>query len=146
MATHYFTGPCRWARLQAPDQKYQKYSIALKLEGDQLKEYYSLKLKGRPDQDGYVNFSSYPNKKTGAPADKPDVVLDGKPFDGLVGNDSDCTVKIETYSYDNAHGKGNGSRLKAVKINKLVEFVKEEVGLPVTPTANPSPSRPKILF
>lgn len=141
MATYYFTGKCKWARLQKPDDKYKKYSIDVELADEvQQKEYSDLKLKGKI-KDGYVSFSSYPDKKKGGPAQQPLVVdMDGKPLSELVGNDSEVTVKIETYSYNNEWGKGNGHRLVGVKVNKLVVY-DGEAAAKAAPGAGP-----KVLF
>jgi hypothetical protein len=146
MATHYFTGECKWARVQTPDEKYKKYSIDVKLDEKAMYEYGNLKLKGKP-REGFVTFSSYPDKKNGGPAKKPEVVdAEGNPCDALIGNGSNVTVKVETYSYNNEYGKGNGSRLVAVKVNELKEYVKEAAVVPQDSSETKSPPRPKILF
>ena len=146
MATHYFTGECKWARVQTPDDKYKKYSIDVKLDEKQMYEYGNLKLKGKP-REGFVTFSSYPDKKNSGPAKKPEVVdAEGNPCDALIGNGSNVTVKVETYSYNNEYGKGNGSRLVAVKVNELKEYVKSEGEAVKAVSEGAAPTRPKILF
>jgi len=146
MTTYYFTGDCKWAKVYKPDDKYKKYGIDVELDEVQQKEYDSLRMKGKA-REGYVSFSSYPDKKKGGPAHKPEVVdAEGKPFEEMIGNGSNVTIKIETYPYDNEYGKGNGHRLLAVKVNKHVKYEKEEGTKVAAATNDPSPSRPKILF
>ena len=151
MATYYFTGDCKWAKVYKPDDRYKKYSIDVELDEVQQKEYDSIELKGKA-REGYVSFSSYPDKKKGNMPSPPTVMdADGKPFTDLIGNGSNVTVKIETYTYNNEWGKGNGHRLMAVKVNKHVKFEGEGKSNLVTQgntaaSASEPPSRPKILF
>jgi hypothetical protein len=146
MATMYFTGDCKWARVYRPDDKYEKYGIDVQLDETQQKEYTGIGLKGKI-KDGYVTLSSYPDKKKGGPAVKPTVVdAEGKEFTELIGNGSNVTCKIETYTFDNKWGKGAGHRLVGVKVNKHVKYEGEKAASSPGVEGSPSTSRPKILF
>lgn len=121
--THYLSGKCKWARLITPDTKYNKYTIDVQLDDEQLKLYRSFKLKG-PVKEG--NYVTLPRK---AADGRPEVVNpEGAPVTDLIGNDSEVTCKIEVYNYDNKHGKGSGTRLMAVMVNNLVKYEKPVEG------------------
>lgn len=122
-ATHYFSGKCRWAKLFKPDDKYAKYNIDVQLDEKQQALYKTFKLKGPIKEDGFVTFR---RKDTDG---KPDVVgPEGQPIIDLVGNDSEVTVKVSIYDYDNKFGKGQGARMEAVMVDKLVKYEKPEEG------------------
>jgi hypothetical protein len=44
----------------------------------------------------------------------------------IIGNGSEVTIVVSTYDYDNKFGKGKGSRLEKVRVDKLVKYEKEE--------------------
>lgn len=133
--TYYFSGDCRWAKVQQPDAKYGKYSIEVKLENEDLENYQTSGLSGRSSKDGegYYTFSRNPKQliwkdevqtEAGGPR-----VIDalGNPFSDLIGNGSHVTVKVHVFTYDNSFGKGVSHRLEEIRVNKLVPYSKETV-------------------
>lgn len=162
MATkvEYFSGECRWAKVYKPDEKYGKYSIDVKV--DDLPKFKSLGVKAS-DRDGWVTFRRDPEGKAWKDgkqiiAGKPLVVdAEGKPFDEIIGNGSEVTVKVETYTYDNKFGKGVAMRLESVRVDKHKPYVKEETVAAATvaggsassaapDAASPSSPKPRIPF
>ena len=136
MATqvHYFKGKAMWSKLFKPDEKYKKYSIDLGMTAEEAEKFKKIGLKnGVKERDGlyWVSLRRDPDKLvwsggTQQPAGKPSVLdSDGHPLDKLVGNGSDVVVKVTTYDYDNKNGKGVGSRLESVRVDKLVEYKKD---------------------
>ena len=131
MANYTFSGPCRWAKVYTPDEKFgPKYSIEIQLSPDELKKYKEAGCMGNASKDG-EGYYTFRRTKTiltrkgkvmenGAPQ-----VLDaeGNPTTVTIGNGSEVTVKVETYPTD----KGVGTKLVAVRIDKLVEY-KPNVG------------------
>ena len=138
-STHYFSGKCRWAKLFKPDDKYAKYNIDVQLDEAQQKLYKTFKLKGPIKEDGFVTFR---RKDTDG---KPDVVgPEGQPITDLVGNDSEVTCKVSIYDYDNKFGKGQGARLEAVMVDKLVKYEKPEEGSKPSAEAKVENSAPPV--
>lgn len=147
-STYEFTGECRWAKLDKADDKYNKYSIEVKLDEAAVKLYDKAGCMGRPSKDGagYYTFRRDPNGKVWkgkdqVPAGKPLVIFpDGTPCHDLIGNGSKVTVKVDVYDYDNSFGKGKGTRLEAVCINELIKYEKQTK--PVESSA--APGKPRI--
>ena len=132
--THYLKGKAQWAKLFKPDEKYNKYSIDLGMDQEEAEKFKKIGLKNTlKERDGlyWVSIRRDPDKLawingTQQPAGKPSVLdSDGHPLDKLVGNGSDVIVKLTTYDYDNKNGKGVGSRLESVRVDKLVEYRKD---------------------
>lgn len=134
MATKYFklTGPCKWAKLSKPDQKYNVYSINLYLDERGLK---TLKESGvqltvkQDDQGSYVVFRRPVAKLIRGDLvkfDPPKVSIqtpDGYPeYTGLVGNGSVVTCDIAVYDTI----KGKGHTLQSVTVRELVEYVSKQ--------------------
>jgi hypothetical protein len=133
--THYLSGPCKWAKVYKPDEKYNKHSIDIGFTKDGLANYTKLGLKNKPKEaDGlyWVTFRRDPEGKVWIngkqePAGKPGVFNpDGSPCTEIIGNGSEVTIVVSTYDYDNKFGKGKGSRLEKVRVDKLVKYEKEE--------------------
>lgn len=127
---HYFQGPVRWAKVWKPDERYGYYGLEIKLDEAQMAVFDKIGLKQKVKDDGWVAFKRRPESKVWVdgvqrPAGAPTVT--GVSQGTNIGNDSICTVKVSTYTYDNAYGKGTGHRLDAVKVESLVEFSKEKV-------------------
>lgn len=124
---------CKWAKVREPDEKYDNFQVPLYLtpeswtlfkeSGCQLKEY--------TDDDGkYVVFKRRVRefnyaKKEEVENGPPDILIfqpetsQYEPFpEGLIGNGSDVTVRVDVY--DTRNGKGH--RLVSVGIDKLVEY------------------------
>lgn len=131
--TWYFTGTCKWAKLHEPDPKYNKFSIDLYLDAANMEKFRQsgaqLKLRGTEDEP-FISFGRPAvslGKKGQLIEHGPPLVLDhdGAPMSPkiLVGNGSTVTVKVDVYDTQ----KGKGTRLEAVRVDKLVEYVKREV-------------------
>lgn len=141
MATRYvdLKGKVKWAKVWKPDTKYDKYSLDLCPDEASRKIIDGLGLKSSFKADAqtgeeYISFRRDPNhtiftgKDERGPAGAP-VVL-GVEKDTPIGNGSEVTIRLAVYSYDNKFGKGTGSRLEKVHVNKLVEYqAKEGVSL-----------------
>lgn len=135
-AYHYFTGTCKWAKLETPDEfkGQQKYKINLYLDKAGLRKLNEseARLTVRQDDDGkYVTFSR-PVSKTikdelvelGPPWVLEDIEGEETDFDtpSRIGNGSTVTCKIAVY--DTKMGKGH--TLEAVKVETLVEYTPED--------------------
>jgi len=132
MATYYFSGKAKWASDIMKVDKYGKHSMKLIVDEKTAKEFQAIgaKTTPKPQDDGTfaINLTRKPTmsvwkngKKT--EAGPPEVIdASGKPFEGAIGNDSDVTVKVEVFKYDNSYGKGIGVRLDKVRVDNLVEY------------------------
>lgn len=126
--TFHFSGPCRWAKVHQPDKMYDKYSIDVQLSGDELETFKAIKLRNTVKEDGWVTFRRDPKHTVYINGEKvpagPPKVLDasGRPLADLVGNGSLVTIRITVYSYNNSYGKGKGSRLESIVVNKLEKY------------------------
>lgn len=124
----FFTGPCKWAMLDTPDQAYNCYKITQYLDKENQKKFHDagLKLEFKTDDDGtFVTFRRYIDKLLDGMPEKPaKLIHDGEgnytPFDGLIGNGSIVTTKIEVYPLKKM--KGSGHRLTAVAVENLVPY------------------------
>lgn len=130
--TWYLSGTCKWAKVVEPDKKYNKYSIDLFMDADNWDKFKKsgaqLKIRDTDSGEQFVTFSrpvatlgrDGKLREHGAP-----LVLNsaGEPIKDLVGNGSKVTVKLDVYDTP----KGKGTRLEAVRVEDLVEFVKREV-------------------
>lgn len=130
MATYYFTGTCRWAKVVSPVDKFDpkegtEYTIQVKPDED---SYASLQKSGtqlRPSKDGegYYTFRR-PTQKlikdevvTFDPPslyDKDNNTLSMAKNEDL-GNGSIVTVKVDIYNTQ----KGKGHQLEAVRVEEL---------------------------
>lgn len=131
MASNYFflSGKAKWAKLFKPDDKYKNWQIQVYLDDESMKIYDAsgMTMQKKTDADGvFVTFRRPEAKviKEELVKFEPPSVLDasGNKLDQLVGNGSDVTVKVIVYDTM----KGKGHRLEAVKVNKLVPYVKQE--------------------
>lgn len=131
MASSYFylSGKAKWAKLFKPDDKYKNWQIQVYMDADSMKIYdeSGMTMQKKQDEDGtYVTFRRPEAKviKDELVKFDPPTVLnsEGNKLEQLVGNGSDVTVKVIVYDTM----KGKGHRLEAVKVNKLVPYVKQE--------------------
>ena len=123
---HYFTGITKWAKVRKPDNKYNNFQVPLYMTPDVLKEFkvLGLGLKIKEDSEGSLVTFKRPMEKL----IKGEVVHFGPPkvfnpdgtemTEGLIGNGSTVTVKIQ--KYDTL--KGPGHRLESVRVDNLVEY------------------------
>ena len=146
MATVTFSGPCKWARLQNADPKYNKYNISVGLDAKQLKELQALKVRnGFKLDDNGLFYVSFNRKESDG---KPDVVdADGNPVTDLIGNGSEVTVKADVYTWTRDGATQAGIKLVAVRVDKLVKYEPKGEGAVAQPSrdvhaGSPSPSAP----
>lgn len=120
-----FEGPCQWAKLIDPDQKYGHYCIDVQLDEAQQKVYKEAGCQSKL-RNGYATFRRAPKRLTA----KGDLLDFGKPtvtdaagnaFDKLIGNGSKVRVNVSVYDTS----KGPGTRLNSVTVLDHVEFVKQ---------------------
>ena len=142
MATEifYFTGVAKWCKVDKPDPDYGRYSVCLYMDDESWKLYKEsgLELKLREDeQDGeYIQFSRKAERKqkdgTMKDVGPPNLLkADGSTHsltsDGLIGNGSDVTLKVQTYD-TNMGSKGHS--ILAVRVNKHVVYNPPKVHSP----------------
>lgn len=147
MATtyHYFTGTVKWAKTLKPDEKYGNYSIAFYPDKETKK---AIKDAGVPskvkvdDETGeqFFTFRRPVSKEIKGELKEfgPPMVYnaDGSPFEYKsvkddkefenpyrIGNGTRATVKLEVYDVPATGGKG--SRLAALRIEELNEYIPE---------------------
>lgn len=148
MASSYFylSGKAKWAKLFKPDDKYKNWQIQVYMDADSMKIYdeSGMTMQKKQDEDGtYVTFRRPEAKviKDELVKFDPPTVLDseGNKLEQLVGNGSDVTIKVIVYDTM----KGKGHRLEAVKVNKLVPYVKQDTAIPSAAVAASSGSAQK---
>lgn len=146
--TVYITGKCKWAKLKTPDTAFDEqgwYSINVYPDADGWAKLKAVKssLRKREDEDGeFVGF----RRKVAGPAWEPVlgppkvVDKDNNIFDGLVGNGSTVTVKVDFYPA----GKYVGHRLETVRVDNLVVYEKpsDAEGVPVDPPVKAAAEAP----
>lgn len=143
----FFKGKTKWARVHKPSENFETYEVPVYMDKKELKRYQDsgMQLQIREDEDG--SFVTFKRKHAEFNGLKKEQVINGRPginilkdgayvpFDGLIGNGSEVTVKVEVYDTP-GRGKGKkGHRLLAVGVDKLVEYVakEKEVGGPDMP-------------
>lgn len=146
MSEHYFSGTAKWAKLKNPD-KFGKWSINLYVDADTRKAIRATgsKLTAKEDDDGFFYTFGRKTRASWGEVNPPTVVLaDGTPFDGLIGNGSKVTVKIEVYDFKagvdaqgNAYAAGKGTRLVGVRVDELVVYQKPEETAPTASAGAP---------
>ena len=106
---------------------YDRYSVALTLEGDQVKKAKELNLNVKQKEDKFHGLphvtlkSNYPPKLYGA---------DGKKYDGPTNltNGSLGKVRLTQRPYNNKFGQGVTTYIDAVMITKAIEYVPADSG------------------
>lgn len=130
--TYFFTGKANWAKLTEPDQKYQFWGLDLVLDKDEWDKFkesgLQLKVNKTKEGEDYVSFRR-PQQKViknelvdfdpPVLVDKDNEVLEDRPN---VGNGSTVTCKVLVYDTI----KGKGHRLEGVRIDNLIEFIKQD--------------------
>ena len=137
MTMIYFSGPCKWARLLTPDDKYDKYNISVGLDNKQLLEFQKLKAKNTPklDEDGlfYVGFNR--KSKEG----KPNVVDSlGNPVTDLIGNGSKVTVKVSHKTWERDGATQGAVQLESVMVDELIKYAPTALGKEKKEAATPA--------
>lgn len=125
---HYFTGPCKWAKVYDPDEYNgeRKWKIDVFLNKNEIKSLKEsgLKLKVKEDEEGlkFVTFSRPVVKEIKGEMvdfDPPKVLdKDHNPITDLIGNGSLVTAKVLVYN----SAMGPGHRLEAVRVDNLVSY------------------------
>lgn len=132
----YIQGKVSWFRPKVPN-KWNKWSVQIHPNDKGLEIIRDLQAQGvknqlKKDNDGYyTSFSRPVTKETSTgkilsftPVEVFDA--DGNPFDGLVGNGSDATLKLEVYSHATpGGGKAKAVRWVSARIDNLVPFTPE---------------------
>lgn len=130
--TYLFTGKTKWAKVRKPDETYDNYQIPVYLDDENMNLFKDsgIQTKIKEDDDGeFVTFKRRHSEFNYAKKEQqvngpPEVFLknaDGtyEPWpDGLIGNGSTVTVKVDVY--DTRNGKGH--RLLSVGVDDLVEY------------------------
>jgi hypothetical protein len=134
----FFSGKAKWAKVGKDnyDKKYNNWSLNLYLDKPSLKAFREsgLQLELRKDDEGQFVVFRRPLSKLirdevvrfDPPSLK--VVRDGETqdFDGLIGNGSVVTAKVQVYD----SRKGKAHRLEGIRIDDLVPFGEKEQFLP----------------
>jgi len=129
---HVYQGKAKWVKPQAPD-KYGNWSMVFYPNMDSYNKILELKERGlkseiKKDEDGYHITFRRPQQKVYAGKVKgfapPQIVgPDGLPFDQLIGNGSDVSVKVEVFSYKTPQGnEGLAARWLALRIDNLIPY------------------------
>jgi hypothetical protein len=127
----YLSGKIKWAKgLKDMDEKFKSYSAAFYPTDKCMNEYKQLGLntKFRMDDDGESFSIRRPDskifgdelRKFGPPEvflEKDNEQIPVDPY--IVGNGSEVTIKLSVYDT----GYGKGSRLEAVRVDYLIEFI-----------------------
>jgi hypothetical protein len=137
----YVQGKGKWIRTKGINEwgKWTAtiYPIPADLEKIKKLQEQGLKNHLKKDEDGYFMSFSRPfekefrdkngtTRKVGFTA--VEVVDDkGLPFDGLIGNGSDVTLKLEVYQHGTpGGGKAKAARLLGIRIDNLVPFSRDD--------------------
>ena len=140
MATYFYTGKCKWAKVHEPDKTYKKYSIDVLLDMDQYEALKATKIKntGKPE-DGKMWVTFRCNEADGPVT----VIIDDKPSTEMIGNGSEVTIKVDIDSFTSAKwGNITRSRLEAVKVDRLVKYDdKPKMAPPL-----PGTLKPRLMF
>lgn len=129
------SGKSRWAFTRKFDQ-FDEWSIVLYPNPESLDTINGLIKDGiknqlKKDDDGYyIKFKRQPEKKkkdgTVFRLDPPEILLaDGTPFNDIIGDGSDVTIRLEVYGGKAPFGGGNylAARLGGVKVQNLVPYL-----------------------
>lgn len=107
--------------------KFDRYSVALGIEGDQVKQAKKLKLPVKQDEDK-MDGMIYVQLKSNY---KPDLFdVEGEEYSGptMLSNGSKAVVKLTQRPYNNKFGEGITTFMSAVKITDPIEFVPDGGG------------------
>lgn len=144
---HYFTGPCKWAKVYKPDEKFNKYSIDVLLDMDQFTALKALKVKnnGKPGAVGTAEDGKMWVVFRRKGEDGPPTVVDaqGMPFTESIGNGSEVTVKFEVESFiSKKWGTVVRSSLLSVMVNKYVKYDPDAA----SPAVESVGVKPRLMF
>jgi len=147
---YYFNGTVKWAKVRKPDEKYNDYKINLYPTEASLAEIKTSGVQVQPKEDEDGVYYTFRRKHEALEKGKvkvygPPQVLDADNtvFEGLIGNGSKVTAKVEVYDTQ----KGKGHRLMIVRVDDLVEYNPDgvtDVGMP-PPIAQASQKKPSTI-
>jgi hypothetical protein len=107
--------------------KFDRYSVALGIEGDQVKQAKKLKLPVKQDEDK-MDGMIYVQLKSNY---KPELFdAEGEEYSGptMLSNGSKAVVKLTQRPYNNKFGEGITTFMSAVKITDPIEYIPEGGG------------------
>lgn len=129
----YFDGKAKWVKAITPDPKFKTWNYQHYPTDESLSKFKKLQEEGvlttlKKDDDGYYFQLKRPTSKVmrgELVAFAPPKILDkdGNVLDGVVGNGSDVTSKVQVYQYNKpSGGKGKAIRWEAMKVLNLIPF------------------------
>lgn len=128
MATYYFSGEARYAKVYQPVETYdkegQEWTIDVKLDDESKDLFEESGCQLRPSKDNlkFYTFRRPVQKEINGDTvnyEAPRVVdANNQPFNQKIGNGSKVTIKVEIYGTR----KGKGHRLEAVRVEEHVPF------------------------
>ena len=133
----FIRGKASWAFTNAPDP-WGSYTITLHPNSDGLEKIRELQGQGlknvlKKDEDGwFIKFRRPQSKEIRGrvvPFTPPEVIMEEnkQPLQGLIGNGSDVTVKLEVYPHATpGGGKAKAARFLGVMVHNLVPYVSKE--------------------
>ena len=129
MSTQYlkFKGPCKWARVFKPDEKFNRFSVEVYLDEVNLDKYLKsgIRVQIKEDDDGkYVRFSRPMNKMIKGQAVElgaPEVTQGKVKMEETIGNGSIVEVTVDVYETV----KGKGHTLRKVDVLEHVVYEKQ---------------------
>jgi len=139
--TVYIQGKVSWFRNKTPNQ-WNKYSTQIHPNPKDLEVIRELQSQGlknviKKDDDGYfVSFTrpvtkEYQSGKIQSYAPPTVTDKDGNIFEGMVGNGSDATLKLEVYEHATPGGKkAKAARWVSARIDNLVPYKTEDDSFP----------------
>jgi|TARA_R110002020_G_scaffold145492_6_gene318917 hypothetical protein len=127
-STNYLEGDVYYAYIFDYKDKFDRWSMAMSLQGDQVGHAKKIGLKVKQDEDKFEGLP-YVQLKTNY---KPEVFdKDGADYNGptMLAAGTKGVAKLTSRPYDNKFGKGITTFMSAVKLTKVVEYKKEGADL-----------------
>ena len=124
-SVNYLEGTLQWPYIFDQKDRYDNFSVAVVLSGDEIKRAKKLGLKLKHDPEKYDGLP-YVQLRSNR---QPDLWNeDDEPYDGptMISNGSKGIVKITQRPYDNQYGQGVSTFFTAVKLTEVIEYVPED--------------------
>ena len=124
---HYIEGSLMYPFIFDRKDKFDNYSVAVVLSGDQIKKAKKIGLRVNVREDRYDGLPYIQVKSSR----QPDLFDEnGEPYDGIrtISNGSKGTVRLTQRPYDNKFGTGITTFLDAVKLTDVIPWEPEEGG------------------
>lgn len=112
----------KWGKLQVnfyPKDKATRSSISALGARNPIKE----------DEDGNLYYIFVKRLDDNIAPGPVRVLMDGKLFEGHIGNGSEVELTLQVYTWDNEHGKGAGVKVIAADILNLVEYKRDATAI-----------------